>query len=368
MLRSFLIYLGLTFISLSSIGIQSKRDSGFVLKGIIRGLPQNSKVHLVTIRPDATRLRDTFMSTIAKDGNFVFSGKIPGAYYYFIALDSTISHANKNLSNPLWLSNNRMNLKGSIEKIDSLSLTGSSAQVDYLSSIKAVKMFEETNDRKVITDFIDSHRNSLYLPHFLTRLRTFLGLDSMLYYFNMLSVDAKATPIGLKLQNELSFKSRHQDFFLRGPIGTTLPNFRIKSINGDSVYIHDLIGKQQLTLIDFWASWCVPCRKSNPDLQQAYNNHKSNGFEIIGVSIDASESDWKNAVEHDQTSWIHTIDKIDNASKDIFSFFGIPAYILVDQKANILKVSYRTMAFNPTEDQVVDISKLDSSIALFLKK
>ena len=113
--------------------------------------------------------------------------------------------------------------------------------------------------------------------------------------------------------------------------GKLAPEISLKDISGQTVPLSSFKGK--VVLIDFWASWCMPCRKNNPKLVALYEKFKGEGFEILGVSIDKDNADWKTAIEKDKLTWTQVVDNAGwNAQSTIdYGIEGIPASFLVDQ-------------------------------------
>ena len=89
--------------------------------------------------------------------------------------------------------------------------------------------------------------------------------------------------------------------FAQPKIGEQAPDIALPDVNGSIQKLSDLKGK--VVLIDFWASWCGPCRRANPGLVALYSKYKSKGFEIYGVSIDDKKDAWKKAIAADKITW-----------------------------------------------------------------
>lgn len=114
--------------------------------------------------------------------------------------------------------------------------------------------------------------------------------------------------------------------------GQPAPNFTLKTPSGSLFNLSDLKGKY--VLVDFWASWCGPCRAAVPELKELYAKYKEKGFEIVGVANDSREKDWLGAIEADQSNWIHVIDEfpVKNKPSLVSTLYGIhylPSYFLI---------------------------------------
>lgn len=121
---------------------------------------------------------------------------------------------------------------------------------------------------------------------------------------------------------------------------TKAPEISLISPSGKTVKLSKLKGK--MVLIDFWASWCGPCRKENPHVVEAYNKYKSakflnaKGFEVYSVSLDRNEDAWKKAITDDKLVWKnHGWDK-DGAVSKVYQVYSIPSGFLVDGEGNIV--------------------------------
>ena len=121
-------------------------------------------------------------------------------------------------------------------------------------------------------------------------------------------------------------------------IGQPAPEITLKSPEGNEVSLSSLKGK--LVLIDFWASWCKPCRLENPNVVKVYKEYKDKGFEIYGVSLDKFKKQWTQAIEKDGLPWLHVLDAQSLASAD-YRVNAIPMTYLIDKEGNILAKNLR---------------------------
>lgn len=124
-------------------------------------------------------------------------------------------------------------------------------------------------------------------------------------------------------------------------VGKTVPDLVMPDPNGKQISISSFKGK--FLLIDFWASWCGPCRMENPNVVKAYKEFKDKNFTILGVSLDKDKDSWKKAIKQDNLSWTHMSDlKYWNSQAvETFGFQGIPFNVLVDPSGKVIAESLR---------------------------
>jgi len=124
-------------------------------------------------------------------------------------------------------------------------------------------------------------------------------------------------------------------------VGGLAPEIQLKGLDGKEIKLSSLRGK--IVLIDFWASWCGPCRRENPNVVNLYNNYKSKGFEIFGVSLDDNEDKWKGAIQKDGLTWIHVSDLKgwQSAAAQTYQVSSIPFTVLLDRNGRIIAKGLR---------------------------
>lgn len=121
--------------------------------------------------------------------------------------------------------------------------------------------------------------------------------------------------------------------------GAVVPAFEVRDMNGKMFNSRNLEGKY--LLIDFWGSWCQPCRASHPELKALYEQYKSKGLEILGIAFESGTMEnqlkqWKKAIDEDQINWLHVLNTAENNLVKLFGVSSYPTKILVDPKGNIL--------------------------------
>lgn len=121
-------------------------------------------------------------------------------------------------------------------------------------------------------------------------------------------------------------------------VGHEAPDFELVSPTGELVKLSSLRGKY--VLVDFWASWCGPCRREIPNIKKVYAEFKDKGLEVLGVSIDRSEKDWKKALEEEKLDYLQLCD-LENITLKLYNYQGIPFIILISPEGIILDKDLR---------------------------
>ncbi|MCE5174242.1 MAG: TlpA disulfide reductase family protein [Bacteroidales bacterium] len=118
-------------------------------------------------------------------------------------------------------------------------------------------------------------------------------------------------------------------------VGNPAPDFTGMTPEGKNVKLSDHFGNY--LLLDFWASWCGPCRKENPNVLKAYNKYKSQGFSVFGVSLDRNKEAWMNALAKDSLTWVNVSDLKfwDSAPAKLYNISKIPSNVLIDPSGKI---------------------------------
>jgi peroxiredoxin len=136
-------------------------------------------------------------------------------------------------------------------------------------------------------------------------------------------------------------------------VGYTATNFSQNTPDGKKVSLTDFRGKY--VLIDFWASWCRPCRAENPNVVAAYNRFKDKGFTVLGVSMDSNKDPWLAAIQQDNLTWTHVSDLKGwgNEVGKIYGVTGIPQNFLIDKEGKIVAKDLRGVALDEKLAEII---------------
>lgn len=179
------------------------------------------------------------------------------------------------------------------------------------------------------TEVIAANPDSYVSAYTITTNMNRLGFEELTVKFNSLGEAAKATVPGQKIADRLARLAVVA-------IGQIAPDFTMATPAGDSLSLHSIKGK--VKIIDFWASWCGPCRRMNPEVVELYKEFHPKGLEIIGVSLDREKDAWVKAIADDKLAWNHVSDLgfWKNAAAQLYVINSIPSLVLLDENNTIV--------------------------------
>jgi len=377
--KIFGLCLGLSLVSYTSQAQAKKAiQQSYTLEGSIKGLEDGTIIELI---PGATHSSETAVAeTTSKNGNFTFTGKLKEPRLFYISFAKSkgfipvlVENAKIKVTAEAEISkkeDQRINFKNEVitgskandyfkketafreelnndyaayhkgteelSKLYSKARTaGNKKQMDSIGNTPEWKKFEA--DEKAFfakvqsssENLISKHKATWWGPFFMMTQYSYLTPDQK-PVFAQFSEIAKKSYYGQLVEKEVNPKSL---------VGTNVYNFALNDKDGKGFNVKDIIAGKKYILIDFWASWCAPCRKEIPSLKTAYTAYADKGFEILSISIDKDQKAWQKALGHENMPWHNLLD--DNKVSNAFNVITIPATYLVDSKGVIISDNLR---------------------------
>lgn len=311
-------------------------------------------------------------SVLIEEGKFRFSGKYSAPFSATIAIDheGTETYSRKLRDRlTLFVEQGKITLT-SPDSIKNAEITGSplndlskeydalvqvfqdeksALQKEYYSATEEQRKSEEfkqqldekwnaieEKEKAVAYDFLNSHKDSYItlakaLPVYLGHDPEIATYDSV---FSLLTPEIRNTALGQRYAKRL-------DALRATVIGAVAPGFTQNDTIGNPISLSDFKGKY--VLVDFWASWCGPCRRENPFVVAAFEKYKDKNFTILGVSLDESKEDWLKAISDDKLAWAQVSDLKGwkNEVAASYAVRSIPSNFLLDPEGKIIEKNLR---------------------------
>lgn len=342
----------LVFLIMASCKNETK-NIGYEIQGTVEGF-NDSICEIFQFDYESVYLKD---SVVIKDGKFKFTGTIdmprstllkikgmPGKVFFWLENTQTSVTINddglnsaiivggeaQRMLNVHKLKKRPINNK--LDSLDTIIMTGrrignlTDKETDTLSSIRLALNEERFEITKT---FIRDFPNALESARTLNQSRSRLDKKVFAELFALMNDKTQASIYGKELGRYLKLNVDPQ-------IGDTYVDFELNNVKGQKTKVSDL--REKYTLIEFWASWCVSCRESNPALKKVYEKFHEKGFNIIGVSMDRTKENWLKAITEDSLLWDHI--SMEKGSRSdvatIYNIKGIPDNILIDDEGIII--------------------------------
>lgn len=330
--------------------------------GIIRGLKEPALVFSYAVG-DSSKI-----DTVAvKNGAFTWQTRMadPQKVYVFFPIRMI----------EFFAESGNINISGNIDSLDKLKISGSKTQDEadaYQRSLKDIndqerplyqkwgKVSKEEQEaleakldelrmqrRARAKQYIAAHPKSGFSVSLVADRAMMGAYNDVQAIYSLLDPLAQKTATGKQVADRLVILQR-------SALGEPMLNFTQSNVDGQPVRFADFKGKY--VFVDFWASWCGPCRAENPNVLKAYNQYKDKNFTVIGVSLDENAEKWKKAIKDDNMPWTQLSDLKGwkNEVSTYYGIMGIPSSLLVDPQGKIIAKDLRGVALHKKLEEILN--------------
>jgi len=316
---------------------ESHKQNSFLISGNVTGFPDGTSVSFLN---EQTNLPEK--QTSIEKGKFIIKGQMnePGFKGLIFGDQPPVV--------PLFIENSNIKISGDKNAIDKLSITGSPTHTLFTEYSLAIKPYEKIfqpdaeydahavkNIEKISAEFVKKHPESYVAP--LAIIRMFQADQDGAKaeeLFKLVPASVQSGGLGQYVNQQIQESKIN-------PVGSVIKDFSQKDTSGHVVTVSSFRGKY--VLVDFWASWCRPCRMENPNVVAAYNKFHDKNFTILSVSLDQAKPAWLDAIQMDRLTWNHVSDLKgwNNEVAALFQIRSIPQNLLIDPDGKIIAKNLR---------------------------
>ena len=312
------------------------------ISGTVTGYPNGTVVDLLNGYNGAPEV-----TGIVTSGKFSLVGKIEAPDLKVITFNKQPPYIT------LFVDNSNIVIKGSKDSIDKAIVSGSKANDEFNSFNEVLRPYQRFYMPEAIPDTVLTRQGGKDIEKFIAKypqsytnplavLRHFQlsgDADKMEQLYNGLTPVLKATPVSQYVAQQIADAKKN-------PIGKVLPDFSQADTSGKTLTLSSLKGKY--VLVDFWASWCGPCRQENPNVVTAFQKYQNKNFTVLGVSLDKVKKPWMDAIAMDNLTWPHVSDLQgwQNAVALKYQIASIPQNFLLDPNGVVIAKNLRGPALD----------------------
>jgi len=369
MIKNIFLYINLIY-----FGLSAQTSFNYTINGILTNTKQNSTTLYIHHKWDNKNVTDSFK---VKAGKFSIKGKSNEVNMYWITKGNDI---NEQPNLVFFVDAGITNITGSIDSLNFSKVSGGSTQKDYLEYNALMNSFGQKQQNIVnaynearakgdnnllnqsiadyqaiekevktaLEDFVKNHSKSpvsgyaIYYA-FQNPNTPVEDLERIVSLLDKSTENTKYGKLGRERLNQI-----------RGSmIGYEATNFAQADPTGKIINLKDLKG--QFVLVDFWASWCGPCRAENPNVVRAYNKYKDKGFTVLGVSFDQNKEAWIKAIEKDNLTWtqISDLKGWGNEAGKLYGITSIPQNLLLNKEGKIVAKNLRGAELESKLEEII---------------
>lgn len=354
------------------VGLASCSNGGYNVSGNITGEDEalvNGKAYLIS----SDRKNPTRDTVDVVNGKFKFEGVVVDPDTYYIQVDGLPGYVT------LFLENTSFTINAASDKLDGADIKGGETQ----ALITLVNKAAERIQNELVPDakaLVDEYRNPEttaerreeilnlmnQVEERIVAISDSIVLANPLSYYSLMQFADDVLDMQLPKAEEVLAKFKADERFANHKrllaaeelivkeralqVGQIAPDFTMKDPDGKEVKLSDIYKKGKVTMIDFWAGWCNPCRQFNPKLVEIYKKYHKKGFEILGVSLDRDREQWLDAIKTDKLTWtqVSDINFWDTEAAKLYNVRYIPQNAFVDSEGKII-------ARQVSEEEIVEL-------------
>lgn len=320
-------------------------ENGFVISGNVTGFADGTSVSFLN---EQTNLPEK--QTSIEKGKFVIKGQMKEPGFKMLKFGDQPYIVN------IFLDNSKVKISGNKKAIDKLIIKGSPSHTLFSEYANALKPYEKIflpnaefdsnaveNVEKISVQFVKKHPTShVALLAVIRMVQANQDAAKAQEVFKIISDSVQSSQLGQYLNQQLQgiVNQQVQESKIN-PIGSVVKDFSQNDTSGNPVNISSFRGKY--VLLDFWASWCRPCRMENPNVVSAYKKFQDKNFTILSVSLDQAKPAWLDAIKMDGLTWTHISDlkSWKNEVAVLFQITSIPQNLLIDPDGKIIAKNLR---------------------------
>jgi len=352
-MKTFLFILSVLFFG----AVQAQKNFTYEISGTINGLKNDTLFLFINSSASAkNKAKTDTILVLAKDDKLYAKGSYSKLALVWAQIGSKRGSGNFTF----FIEEGKIKLKGNASSPDKIKVSGALHNDEYTFAMGRVNAYYNQlpplrEKLKTISDdsepeykqamaaigevydsvksfqhqYAKEHPSSVASGMFVYLLQDKLPVSEIEKLYLALHDDVKGLEILSRLPERIAAKKNTV-------VGKTAPQFTMADAEGKPVSFSSFKGKY--VLLDFWASWCVPCRKDNPNLVKAYDRYKDKNFTIISVSLDDKRDKWKAAIQKDGLTWVHISDLsgMNNPVAKLYGVQPIPDNFLIDPAGTII--------------------------------
>ncbi|TRX70502.1 TlpA disulfide reductase family protein [Carboxylicivirga sp. M1479] len=298
------------------------------------------------------------------NGIFTFTGSVDAPELFFVSVDGKPQPA------VFFASNSKIAITGDVEKLSDVEVTGSELtdiltsfndgvpgqersqqlqqeyQMAYMSQDKDKQKLVEEEMQSIMEDqrayfkkFVDDNANNECGLFLAMNMAQSMDLEQLRELIAKFETNYPEHVYFQEMKDFLAPLEEYETAQAATAEGAMAPDFTLPGVDGSDVSLNSFKGKY--VLVDFWASWCQPCRQENPNVVKAYEAYNAKGFEVLSVSVDRDQAAWKKAIEEDGLTWTQVIADEASGVAKVYAIQSIPSTFLLDKEGKIIAKNLR---------------------------